>query len=486
MENESLKSKALFSAIWKFLERIIAQLVSLVVSIILARILMPEDYSVVSLVAIFFTFANILISGGFNSALIQKKNADETDYSTVLLLCVIFSLVIYALIFYAAPFLATLYEQPLLTPIFRVMGLTLPINAVKSIWCAYISAHLQFKKFFFATIGGTLISAVVGITMAVTGSGPWALVAQQMTNAVIDTAILILTTRIGFKFVFSFSRFKELFSYGWKVLVSSFIGTVYSQIVPLVIGVKYTSADLAYYTKGKSFPELLSTTTTNTLAAVLFPVLSKFQDSKESLHNYTRLYIRLSSYVAFPLMLGLFAVADSFVSVLLTDKWLFAVPYIKIFCVANMFEMVHIGNCETIKAMGRSDVYLVMEIVKKTAYFITIGLFLFFSNSPVVLATAFIVCTLIALVVNSQPNRKLIGYDIKEQIADILPNLIIAVIMCLVVICIGKIEMNKIGTLCLQILAGVFVYLFLSLITHNRSFNYIIGLVKEFRNKKGK
>ena len=331
MDKKQIKTQALFSAIWKFLERIIAQLVSLVVSIILARILVPEDYSVVSLVAIFFTFANILISGGFNSALIQKKNADETDYSTVLLLCVIFSLVIYALLFFAAPFLASLYGQPLLIPIFRVMGLTLPINAVKSIWCAFISAHLQFKKFFFATIGGTLISAVVGISMAITGFGPWALVAQQMTNALIDTAILTLTTRIGFKFVFSFSRFKELFGYGWKVLVSSFIGTVYSQIVPLVIGVKYTSADLADYTKGKSFPELLSTTTTNTLAAVLFPVLSKFQDSKESLHNYTRLYIRLSSYVAFPLMLGLFAVADSFVSVLLTDKWLFAVHYIKIY-----------------------------------------------------------------------------------------------------------------------------------------------------------
>lgn len=163
MDKKQIKTQALFSAIWKFLERIIAQLVSLVVSIILARILVPEDYSVVSLVAIFFTFANILISGGFNSALIQKKNADETDYSTVLLLCVIFSLVIYALLFFAAPFLASLYGQPLLIPIFRVMGLTLPINAVKSIWCAFISAHLQFKKFFFATIGGTLISAVVGI-----------------------------------------------------------------------------------------------------------------------------------------------------------------------------------------------------------------------------------------------------------------------------------------------------------------------------------
>lgn len=483
MDKKQIKTQALFSAIWKFLERIIAQLVSLVVSIILARILMPEDYSVVSLVAIFFTFANILISGGFNSALIQKKNADETDYSTVLLLCVIFSFIIYALLFLAAPFLASLYEQPLLIPIFRVMGLTLPINAVKSIWCAYISAHLQFKKFFFATIVGTQISAVVGISMAVTGFGPWALVAQQMTNAVIDTSILILSTRIGFKFVFSFSRFKDLFSYGWKVLVSSFIGTVYSQIVPLVIGVKYTSTDLAYYTKGKSFPELLSTTTTNTLAAVLFPVLSRFQDSKESLHNYTRLYIRLSSYVAFPLMLGLFAVADTFVSVLLTDKWLFAVPYIKIFCVANMFEMVHIGNCETIKAMGRSDVYLVMEIVKKTAYFITIGLFLFISTSPVVLAMAFIVCTIIALVVNSQPNRKLIGYGIIEQISDILPNLAIAVIMCLAVTLVGKIEMNKVVLLVLQVVIGIMVYFILSLITHNRSFTYIIGLVKELRQK---
>lgn len=483
MDKKQIKTQALFSAIWKFLERIIAQLVSLVVSIILARILMPEDYSVVSLVAIFFTFANILISGGFNSALIQKKNADETDYSTVLFLCVIFSLVIYALIFFAAPFLALLYKQPLLIPIFRVMGLTLPINAVKSIWCAYISAHLQFKKFFFATIGGTLISAVVGISMAVTGFGPWALVAQQMTNAVIDTSILMFTTRIGFRFVFSFLKFKELFSFGWKVLVSSFIGTVYSQIVPLVIGVKYTSADLAYYTKGKSFPELLSTTTTNTLAAVLFPVLSKFQDSKESLHNYTRLYIRLSSYVAFPLMLGLFAVADSFVSVLLTDKWLFAVPYIKIFCVANMFEMVHIGNCETIKAMGRSDVYLVMEIIKKTAYFVTIGLFLLFSKSPVMLATAFIICTLIALIVNSQPNRKLIGYGIMEQISDILPNFTLAVIMCLTVTLAGKIEMNKVALLFFQVMVGVIVYLILSLITHNKSFNYIIGLVKELRHK---
>lgn len=483
MEKKQIKTQALFSAIWKFLERIIAQLVSLVVSIILARILMPEDYSIVSLVVIFFTFANILISGGFNSALIQKKDADETDYSTVLLLCVIISLVIYTLLFFAAPFLASLYEQPPLIPIFRVMGLTLPINAVKSIWCAYISAHLQFKKFFFATIGGTLISAVVGISMAMTGFGPWALVAQQMTNTLIDTAILIITTRIGFKFIFSFSRFRELFSYGWKVLVSSLIGTIYSQIVPLVIGVKYTNTDLAYYTKGKSFPELLSTTTTNTLAAVLFPVLSKFQDSKESLHNYTRLYIRLSSYVAFPLMLGLFSVADSFVSVLLTDKWLFIVPYIKIFCVANMFEMVHIGNCETIKAMGRSDIYLVMEIIKKTAYFITIGLFLFFTNSPVVLATAFIVCTLIALIVNSQPNRKLIGYDIKEQISDILPNLIIAVVMCFIVLLVGKLEVNNVWLLCIQVMSGVLVYLVLSLITHNKGFIYIMNLLKEVRNK---
>ena len=208
---EDIKQKTITSTIWKFLERFMAQAVSLIVSILIARILTPADYSVVSIVTIFFTFANVLISGGLNTALIQKKDADDEDYSTVLYVSVLLSIVCYIILFFCAPLIARLYEQPSLILIIRIMGLTLPITALKSIWCAYISSTLQFRKFFFATLGGTLVSAVVGITMALNGFGPWALVAQQMTNTVIDTLILIISTRIHIVLKVSITKLKVVF-----------------------------------------------------------------------------------------------------------------------------------------------------------------------------------------------------------------------------------------------------------------------------------
>lgn len=481
----TLKSKAISSVIWKFMERIIAQLVTLVVSIIIARILSPDDYSVVSIVAIFFTFANVIISGGLNTALIQKKDADKKDYSVVLIFSVAMSALLYVILYFAAPAISDLYGKPLLIPIIRIMSLSLPIYAVKSVLCAYVSANLQFKKFFFSTIIGTLISAVFGIWMAYAGFGAWALVAQQMINTFIDTLILFVTTRIKFVFCVSTQRFESLFRYGWKVFISSMINAAYAEAVSLVIGVKYTPEDLSFYSKGKSFPYLLSTTTTSTLSAVLFPVLARYQDDKEALLRYTRRFMRVSSFIAFPMMFGFFAVSDTFISVVLTDKWLPASPYIKIFCIACMFEMIHIGNCETIKAMGRSDVYLIMEIIKKSGYFITIGMFLAFTDSPQKLALSFIGCTVIAIVVNSVPNIKLIGYSVKQQVADLLPNLINSAVLCGAVMLIGKIPLGStLVTLLLQILTGVAVYLALSIITRNDSLTYCISFLKKLLHKK--
>lgn len=478
MNENEIKKNAITSIIWKFMERIGAQLVSMVVAIILARILDPSDYSVVSVVTIFFTFANVLISGGLNTALIQKKEADREDYSTVLHISVLMSLVIYAILFFAAPLIASAYKQDILVLIIRIMGLSLPVTAVKSIWCAYISSNLQFKKFFFSTIGGTAVSAVVGIALALKGAGAWALVAQQMTNTVIDTCILIATTRIHIVFRISLKKLKVLFNYGWKVFISSLIGTAYSQIVPLVIGVKYTKADLSYYTKGRSFPDLISTTTTNTLSAVLFPTLAKFQNDKEKLLKYTRLFIRVASFVSFPLMLGFLAVSDNFIRVVLTEKWMPASPYIKIFCVACMFDMIHIGNCETIKAMGRSDIYLVMEIIKKVGYFLAISMFLWLTDTPESLALAFLVCTLIAIVVNAIPNIKLIGYKLSHQIMDLLPNLLTAGASCGSVLLVGLLNINSTVLLFLQILTGAAVYVVLNIIIKNPSLFFILNFIK--------
>lgn len=483
--SESLRTKAFSSAIWKFMERFIAQCVSLVVSIILARILDPTDYSVVSIVTIFFTFSNVFISGGFNAALIQKKDADEEDYASVLFISLSISIVLYILLFLAAPYIAGVYNQDVLVPVMRVMGLTLPVNAIKSIVCAYISSSLQFRKFFLATIGGTIFSAILGIWMALQGFGSWALVAQQMSNTIIDTIILISTTRIHIVFKVSFQRIQKLFQFGSRIFASSMLIALYNELNPLFIGIKYSASDLAFYSKGKTFPALITSTTNNTLSAVLFPVMSKVQDDKEALLRYTRRFIRMSSFILFPAMLGFFAISDNFIRVVLTEKWMPASPYIKIFCIANMFDTIHTGNCETIKGMGRSDIYLKMELIKKSLYFATIGLFMLVTDSPVALALSAIVCTIIAIIVNSIPNIRLIGYSIKYQLADLLPNLSIAVIMCIVISLLSGLQVPAIAGLIIQIVVGITIYIMLAVLTHNENFHYMYGIIMTKLKRKG-
>ena len=285
MEQKSLKQSAFSGFIWKFAERIGAQLVSLVVSIVLARILVPEDYSVVGIVAIFFAFCNVFITGGLNTALIQKKDADEEDYSTIFWVNMIIGVVLYVIMFWTAPAIASIYHNDLLIPIIRVMALTFFINGIKAVLSAFISSTLQFKKFFFSTLIGTILSAVIGITMAMAGFGAWALVAQQMSNSLIDTLILFITTKFRVKLVLSIKKLKELLHFGSKIFVASIISVLYDQINPLIVGLRFTSADLAFYTKGRSFPMLINDSITGSLSAVLFPVISKKQDDKESVRN---------------------------------------------------------------------------------------------------------------------------------------------------------------------------------------------------------
>ena len=484
MEQDSLKRSAFSGFIWKFAERVGAQTVSLVVSIVLARILLPEDYSVVGIVTIFFAFCNVFISGGLNTALIQKKDADIEDYSTIFWVNIIVAAVLYVLMFASAPLLANAYKTDLLIPITRVMGITFFINGIKAVLSAYISSTLQFKKFFFSTLIGTIFSAVIGIAMAMAGFGAWALVAQQMSNSLIDTVILFFTTKFHVKFVLSVKKLKVLLNFGWKMFVASLISVLYDQINPLIVGLKFTSADLAFYTKGRSFPLLLNDTITGSLSAVLFPVISKKQDDKQSVLNMTRRYIGIASYVVFPIMIGFFAVAENFVRVVLTDKWLFAVPYIQIFSLSYMLNIIQTGNLEAIKAIGRSDMILKMEIIKKSLYFTVIFLFVWFTNSPEMLALSSIVCTMIATVVNTIPNRSLIGYRYREQIKDILPNLFSSLLMGAVVLAMNKLPIAPLLTLLLQILAGALVYAGISLLTKNEHFKYLLNTATQILHKK--
>lgn len=487
LNNGSLQKSTLSGMIWKFAERIGAQLVSTVVAIVLARLLSPDDYSVISIVTIFFTFANVFISSGFNTALIQKKEADLKDYSTVLYISLGVSAVLYAILFFTAPLIADIYDAPILVAVVRIMGLTLIVNAVKSVLCAYVSSTLQFRKFFYSTIIGTVISAVVGIVMAMMGFGPWALVAQQMTNTCIDTLILFITTKVRFMLVFSLRRLKQLFGYSWKILVSSIISVIYDEINPLIIGIRFSGADLSFYSKGKSFPTLISNTISDTFSAVLFPVISKLQDDTEAVLRYTRRFMKVSSYLVFPLMVGFLAVSDNFVSVVLTDKWMPASVYIQIFCLSYMFNIIQNGNLQAIRAIGRSDIILILEFIKKTLYLLIIVAFILLSDKPQMLAFTSIINTLIATAVNTFPNRKLIGYRYRMQIMDLLPNLLTALVMGGAVYAMNFIPMNRTILLCLQIVAGVAVYILVSIVTKNENFAYFLEMLKNIlRNRKAK
>ena len=478
-KNENLKFNSLSSFVWKMLERICAQGTSLIVSIILARLLVPQDFAVVSVVTIFFTFANVLISGGLNTALMQKKDADALDYSSILYATTFFSILIYAILFFVAPLIADLYNLGSLTLIIRIMALVLPVNAIKSVWCAYISSQLLFRKFFLATIVGTVISAFVGIVMALKGFGPWALVVQQMLNIIIDTLLLILTTKIKLLPKFSAKRFSSLFKFGSKILAASLIDVAYLQFSPLIIGVRFSTIDLAFYNKGQTFPSAISSSTTSSLSAVMFPVIAKFQNDKEKVLHLTRKFMQVASFIVFPLMIGLFAVSDNFIIALLTEKWLPASYYLKLFCVQCMFSIVAIGNCETIKAIGKSGTYLKMEIIKKTLYFVVLALFIFFSPSVEIFALSLVAIVLIQLCVNTIPNIKLINYRLTYQIYDIGVSFVLSAIMGVVVYLVGCLSpTHNLETLIKQIVVGIFTYVLFSCIFNKKTVSYVAMLLK--------
>lgn len=382
-------------------------------------------------------------------------------------------------LFIGSPFIAKIYNEDVLVPVIRVMGIILFINAFNAVASARVSSQLAFKRYFFATLGGTLISAFVGIVMALKGFGCWALVAQQMCNTTIDTLILMITSKFKVVFKVSFKKLKSLFNFGWKIFVSNIISTLYDEINPLIIGLKYSNADLAFYAKGRSFPNILNTTVGDTFSSVFFPVASKLQDNPKQMLNATRRFMRISTFVIFPSMIGFLSVANNFVIVLLTEKWLPATIYIQIFSVVFMFNVIQKGNLQVIQACGRSDLILIMEIIKKSIYFVVIGLFLFLSNKPEWLAIACLINTLIATVINTFPNRKIIGYSYKLQILDILPNLVTSVIMGAIVLMIGKIPMNSFCSLLLQVVSGAIVYILLNLVIKNENLSYFIRTIKE-------
>ena len=465
----------------RFAERCGAQLVTFIVSIVLARILAPEDYGTIALVTVFTTILQVFVDSGLGTALIQKKNADDLDFSSVFYFNFVVCLVLYAAMFMAAPVIAKFYGDVTLTPIIRVISLTIVISGVKGIQQAYVSKNMLFKRFFFSTIGGTIFSAFIGIGLAKAGYGVWALVAQQLSNATVDTVILWITVRWRPRKNFSWERLKGLLSFGWKLLVSSLLDTCYNNLRNLIIGKMYSPSDLAFYNQGDKFPKLIVTNINTSIDSVLLPTMSSAQDDRERVKNMTRRAIKTSTYVMAPLMMGLAFCATPIVKLVLTDKWLPCVPFLRIFCITYMFWPVHTANLNAINAMGRSDWFLRLEIIKKI-----MGMAILLSTmwfGVMAMAYSLLLSSVLSQIINSWPNRKLLGYGYLEQVRDFAPGILLAVAMGICVYLIGYISLPTIVTLGIQILAGATFYIGISAILKLEEFEYLLGMIKSFLNR---
>ena len=472
----SQSKSTIVNFLWRFAERSGAQLVSFVVSIVLARLLTPDDYGTVALMAVFINILSIFIDSSFSSALIQKKDADDLDFSTIFYFNIFSCLVLYLILFIAAPYIAVFYAKPEMTSMLRVLGTTFLISGIKSIQTAYVSKHMLFKRFFFATLGGTIGAAFVGIGMAVLGFGAWALIAQSLFNNIVDTLILWATVKWRPKKQFSFLRLKQLFSFGWKLLVSAILDTGYNNLRSLIIGKVYSSADLAFYNKGNTFPNLVVTNVNASIDSVLLPTMSAAQDNTATVKAMTRRAIMTSTYVMAPLMMGIAACGTPLIRLLLTEKWLPCVPYMVIFCITYMFYPVHTANLNAIKAMGRSDLFLKLEIWKKA-----IGLIILAITVPIsVMAMAYslLVSSVISQIINSWPNRKLLNYAYPEQLKDILPGILLAVFMGCCVYPIQWLGLPDIVTLLIQVPLGAVIYIGASALLKLESFTYLWGIAK--------
>lgn len=483
----SKEKNSVFSGFfWKFNEQITNQLVSFIVSVILARILAPREYGIISLVNVFIIIMEVFVTTGFSSALIQKKNASRLDFSTLFHCSFIFSIILYLIIFLCSGLIASFYHNEALIPVIKVLSLRLPISAFNSIQMAYVSRHMAFRKIFISTSIATIISGVLGIFLAYIGFGVWALVWQNLTSALLQTIVLFFQIPWRPYLEFSFSEAKKLMNYGWKVLAANLSGTFFLQFRSLIIGRFYNAADLAYYNRGSRFPELISNNVDGTITSVLFPALSQFSDDLKKLKDMTRQSLRMSSFIIFPLMFGMAAAAKPITVLLLTDKWLPSVPFMQYLCIAFSFSTVSNANMQALKASGRSDVLLELELLKKPVYLA----FILASIRINVLAVAISMAlnNFIEMLIDIFPNKWVIKYPYKEQFEDIGPAFILTIIMFVCICPIHFLNLIPVLEIILDFIVGAIVYLggafLLKLQPLFYLFNYIKSLFLKLRHSR--
>lgn len=464
------KEKISNGFLWKLFERFSVQGCQFVIQLILARLLSPDNYGALAIMIIFVSLANGIIQNGFNTALVQNKDVTEVDFSSVFWLVLGISTLLYTGLFISAPYLSESYNMPYLVKPFKVICLMLIPGALNSVQLAVIRRSMDFKKEFTSNLTSIVLSGLISITLAYLGYGLWALVIQVLLNTTISCITMWQVVGWRPSLVFNKQRVRVLLSYGYKLVFAGLLDILSNNLAGIIIGAKYNPASLGYYTRGNQFPNALMSGLNSAVQSVMLPALSQLQDDRAKAKLLMRKAMILSASCIFPLMALLAGVAKPMVQIVLTDKWLPCVPYIQIFCFSYAFWPIHTSNLQAINAMGRSDIFLRLEIYKKIIGWSILAFVVFYFDDPMAIAATSIVMTIISCFINSYPSKYLLNYSYSEQMKDLLPYFVLSLFTFNFILILDGIAMNKIVKLFIEIVLGCIFYLIISHILKLRAY----------------
>ncbi len=453
--------------------------VSLIVQVVLARLLLPEDFGMLAIIIVFVNIGAVFVQSGLNSALVQSPTISEEDYSTVFWFCFFIALLLYVGIFFIAPFVADFYNSEGLVWPLRAIAILLIINALNAVQIAKVTRDLELKKTFYATIASVVVSGLCGIAVALCGYGVWALVVQQLIYQLVNCAVLGLQIRWRPSFVFSFKRARDLFKFGWKILVSGLLNTLYQSFSSLIIGKQFSQYSLGLVSQGEKYPQAIGNMLDGAIQPVMFSAVSRVQNSLDDVKGLTRRALKTSAFLVIPIMLTFSVVAEPFTRVFLGDQWLAAVPFFQLYCLIYALYPLQTSNLQAINGIGRSDIYLKLEIVKKV-YGVIIVLFcaLVLQNIYAVVC-GLLLSNVISVFVNSLPTKRLIGYSLLEQIKDIFPSILLSVVACAASSLAHLASLSPIIMLIVQVIVAVVLYVLLAAIFKVEEFTYLFTTLKE-------
>ncbi len=474
---ESLRHKTLKGTLWSGVERFSVQGVSFVVMIIMARILTPEDYGLVGELMIFIAISQSLVDSGFSQALIRKQDRSEIDNSTVFYFNVVIGIILYLILFISAPLIAEFYNEPILTPLMRVISLSVLINSFVVVQRALLTVKIDFKTQAKASLTAALLSGTVGIILAHIGYGVWSIVWCQIVNLTVNVTLLWVLSHWRPSFLYSWRSFKELFGFGSKLAFAGILNTIYNNVYLIIIGKIFRASDLGYYTRAHQFADFPSSNLTGIIQRVTYPVLCTIQDDDDRLRSVYRRFLRLSAFTVFPLMVGLAAVAHPLVILLLKEQWSFTAKLLQVICFSMMWFPIHSINLNLLQVKGRSDLFLKLEIYKKF-----VGIAIICITVPmglIAMCIGSIFSSIICLIINTHYTGKLIKVGFLRQMKDLTPTLLYSFSMGLLV----YVVIQNIHDLLLQLLVGVTIgiiyYIGITWLTKSQDFRELIALIRD-------